>query len=250
MDRGTMKKVLEAIQQGNLSIEAAMGRFRHLPYESLDFATLDYHRDIRQGFPEVVFCAGKTDRQVLDILDKMDSAQQVVFATKVKPMLARKIQEAFHTAEYHLAARIMIVRRGETRRRMGHISVVTAGTSDIPIAEEAKLTAELLGYPVGTLYDVGVAGIHRLLSQMDVLEKGDVIIAIAGMDGALASVIGGLVGRPVIAVPTSTGYGTSFGGVSALLAMLNSCAAGLAVMNIDNGFGAAMLAHRILSNRV
>lgn len=247
MNRSTVEELLKDVQTGYLSIEAALARLKVLPYESLEFATLDHHRGIRQGFPEVIFCQGKTEAQVVEIFRRMNAMEPVVLATRVDPTLARRIQREFKDAEYNAVGRTIVLRKGVIPKRAGQIALVTAGTSDLPVAEEAKVTSELLGYSLATLYDVGVAGLHRLLDQMGVFEKANVVIVVAGMDGALPSVVGGLVGKPVIAVPSSSGYGTSFFGVSALLAMLNSCAAGLAVVNIDNGFGAASLAHRILS---
>ena len=249
MNRDKIKKLLQEVQSGKISSQAAFERLKYFPYESLGFATLDHHRSLRQGFPEVILCLGKTDDQVLTILQRMESAESSVLATRVEPALARKIKKKFRQAEHNPAGRTILMRKGSPRREQGEIAVVTAGTTDIPVAEEAKVTAELFGYSVHCHYDVGVAGLHRLLDQMEKIEKADVVIVIAGMDGALASVVGGLVGKPVIAVPTSTGYGTALGGLAPLLTMLNSCAAGLAVVNIDNGFGAASLAHRILSSR-
>ncbi|TAK01878.1 MAG: nickel pincer cofactor biosynthesis protein LarB [Candidatus Manganitrophaceae bacterium] len=249
MNRKSLETLLKEIQEGKRPIEEAIERLRHLPYESLGFARLDHHRSIRQGMPEVVFCPGKTDAQVLAILQKIDASEVPVLATRVTPALARKIRKKFRGADYHPLARTLVLKRKRIERRPGEIALLTAGTADLPVAEEARVTAELLGYRVLPFYDVGVAGVHRLLDQREKIEKSDLIIVIAGMDGALASVVGGLFGQPVVAVPTSIGYGTSFGGIAPLLTMLNSCAAGLAVVNIDNGFGAAALAHRILSNR-
>jgi NCAIR mutase (PurE)-related protein len=249
MNRDKIKKLLQEVQSGKTSPQTAFERLKHLPYESLGFATLDHHRSLRQGFPEVVFCLGKTDDQVLTILQKMESTTVSVLATRVTPSLARKIKKKFRHAEYNPLGRTVLLQSGPRRREPGEIALVTAGTTDIPVAEEAKATAELFGYNVTSYYDVGVAGLHRLLDQMEKIEKADVVIVLAGMDGALASVVGGLIERPVIAVPTGTGYGTALGGLAPLLTMLNSCAAGLAVVNIDNGFGAASLAHRILSSR-
>ena len=270
MNREAIKKLLEEIRAGERSVAEGIDRLKHLPYESLGFATLDHHRSVRQGFPEAVFCEGKTERQVLEILEKMEAAHTPLLATRAAPALAVKILEKFPNAEYRPLGRVVLFRSGSIQRRaqggtqggtqdgtlhvlhalhlppVGEVALITAGTADLPVAEEAKGTAEFLGYRVAPFYDVGVAGLHRLLDQKEKMEQADVVIVVAGMDGALASVVGGLFGQPVIAVPTSAGYGTSFEGVSALLAMLNSCAAGLAVVNIDNGFGAATLAHRIL----
>jgi NCAIR mutase (PurE)-related protein len=238
-----------------VSVDAGLEGLKHFPYEALPFATIDHHRELRQGFPEVVLCEGKTDAQVLAILQAMEAGQAMevgsdgggVLATRVAPTLARKIQKKFKGADYNRIGRVVAIRLGTVVVRAGRIVLMTAGTSDLPVAEEARATATFLGYTVVVLYDVGVAGLHRLLGQMDQIEGADVVIVVAGMDGALPSIVGGITGRPVLAVPTSRGYGVAFGGVSALMTMLNSCAAGLAVVNIDNGFGAAMLAHRILN---
>lgn len=249
MNRELLERLLKEVQEGKRPIEEAIERLRHLPYESIGFARLDHHRSLRQGIPEVVFCPGKTDAQVLAILRKLDATQVPVLATRAEPELARKVLKKFRKAEHNPLARTIVLKRKRAERRSGEIALLTGGTADLPVAEEAKVTAELLGYQVLPFYDVGVAGVHRLLDQREKIEKTALIIVIAGMDGALASVVGGLFGQPVIAVPTSVGYGTSFGGIAPLLTMLNSCAAGLAVVNIDNGFGAAILAHRILRDR-
>lgn len=249
MNRDLLERLLREVQEGKRPIEEAIERLRHLPYESLGFARLDHHRTLRQEMPEVVFCPGKTEAQVLTILQKLDDSEVPVLATRVEPALARKILKKLRKAEHNPLARTIVLKKKRVARRPGEIALLTGGTADLPVAEEAKVTAELLGYRVLPFYDVGVAGVHRLLDQREKIEKSDLMIVIAGMDGALSSVVGGLFGQPVIAVPTSIGYGTSFGGIAPLLTMLNSCAAGLAVMNIDNGFGAAILAHRILKDR-
>lgn len=249
MNRDLLERLLREVQEGKRPIEEAIERLRHLPYESLGFARLDHHRTLRQEMPEVVFCPGKTEAQVLTILQKLDASEVPVLATRVEPALARKILKKLRKAEHNPVARTIVLKKKRVARRAGEIALLTGGTADLPVAEEAKVTAELLGYRVLPFYDVGVAGVHRLLDQREKIEKSDLMIVIAGMDGALSSVVGGLFGQPVIAVPTSIGYGTSFGGIAPLLTMLNSCAAGLAVVNIDNGFGAAILAHRILKNR-
>lgn len=249
MNRESLERLLKEVREGKRPIAEAIERLRHLPYESLGFARLDHHRHLRQGMPEVVFCPGKTDAQILTILRKIDASEVPVLATRVEPALARKILKKFRGAEHNPLARTVVLKKKRPERRPGEIALLTGGTADLPAAEEAKVTAELLGYRVLPFYDVGVAGVHRLLDQREKIEKADLMIVIAGMDGALASVVGGLFGQPVIAVPTSIGYGTSFGGIAPLLTMLNSCAAGLAVVNIDNGFGAAVLAHRILKDR-
>ncbi|MDC4205382.1 MAG: nickel pincer cofactor biosynthesis protein LarB [Candidatus Manganitrophus sp.] len=249
MNRDLLERLLREVQEGKRPIEEAIERLRHLPYESLGFARLDHHRTLRQEMPEVVFCPGKTEAQVLTILQKLDASEVPVLATRVEPALARKILKKLRKAEHNPLARTIVLKKKRVALRPGEIALLTGGTADLPVAEEAKVTAELLGYRVLPFYDVGVAGIHRLLDQREKIEKSDLMIVIAGMDGALSSVVGGLFGQPVIAVPTSIGYGTSFGGIAPLLTMLNSCAAGLAVVNIDNGFGAAILAHRILKDR-
>lgn len=249
MNPEIIRKLLDEIASGRVSAETAFEQLKHLPSESLGFATLDHHRSLRQGFPEVIFCQGKTEAQVLEIFQRMEASHTPTLATRVTPPLAEKIRERFDGADHNRLGRTVVLNRQPLPQPSSAIALITAGTSDIPVAEEAKVTAELFGHAVTPFYDIGVAGIHRLTSQIRQIGKTDLVIVVAGMDGALASVVGGLVPHPVIAVPTSTGYGTSFGGLSALLAMLNSCAAGLAVVNIDNGFGAASLAHRILSHR-
>ncbi len=220
------------------------------PDRSLPFATLDLQRRSRQGFPEVVFCEGKTDAQVLAIFGELAQVESVVLGTRVNGKLATKIKKRFPESVYHKTGRTVVLHRSSPVPRSGQIAVMTAGTADLPVAEEAKTTAEALGYAVTPVYDVGVAGLHRLLDRMEKVRAADVVIVVAGMDGVLPSIVGGLIGQPVIAVPSGIGYGTGAGGVAALMTMLNSCAAGVAVMNIDNGFGAALLAHRILGARV
>lgn len=329
MDQSYLKNILEDVAQGGLSPQAAMERLKSLPYEDLGFANIDEHRNVRTGYPETIFCQGKTPEQTAKIILGMTKANSTILATRASPdhyeAVARTISEAasngggdFHSHSrfddafhgglnsgldgglnsdlhgglnggldggfcddsyesppshgsaagaplphgsdpllrindleltYHEAARIILVQsakeKGRAPRREKSIAVITAGTSDIPVAEEAAITAEAFGNPVDRIYDVGVAGIHRLFARLPLIRKANVIIVVAGMEGALASVVGGLADKPVIAVPTSVGYGASFGGVAALLAMLNSCAAGVGVVNIDNGFGAACLASSI-----
>lgn len=239
-----LNALLRRVRSGSLSIEAALRQLRTLPYENLGFASLDHHRTIRQGFPEVIFCEGKTDAQVLTIAKTLLKRKGPLLATRIEPHAARALCRLNRRARYHDQARMVAV-HPSTRIRRGQVLIVTAGTADIPVAEEAKVTAEVMGSHVDTLYDVGVAGLHRLLGQQERLYRARVLVVVAGMDGVLPSVVGGLVRQPVIAVPTSRGYGASFGGLAALLTMLNSCAAGVGVMNIDNGFGAGCLAHRI-----
>ncbi len=248
MDVNDLQALLQAVRDGTLSVEDALHRLRALPYENLGFARIDTHRALRTGFPEVVFCQGKTPEQVLAILERLSSRHRKVLATRATPELAQIVAERFPRVRYHEAARILAL--GETEPGSGapqdrYVLVVAAGTSDLPVAEEAAVTASEMGSRVERLYDVGVAGLHRLLSQSEVLFNAYVVVVVAGMEGALPSVVGGLVSRPVIAVPTSVGYGAHFGGLAPLLTMLNSCAAGVAVVNIDNGFGAGYLAHLI-----
>lgn len=239
-----LSALLHKVQSGSLSVESALRRLRTLPFEDLGFASLDHHRSIRQGFPEVLFCEGKTDAQILGIAKSLLGRKGPFLATRIGPRAARALCRMNRRARYFEAARVVAV-PPVTQTRHGHVMIVTAGTADIPVAEEARVTAEIMGSRVDTLYDVGVAGLHRLLGQQERLHRARVLVVAAGMDGVLPSVVGGLVRQPVVAVPTSRGYGASFGGLAALLTMLNSCAAGVGVMNIDNGFGAGCLAHRI-----
>jgi NCAIR mutase (PurE)-related protein len=244
MDDERLTKLLEGIQAGRVSVPQALNRLRTLPYEDLGFAAVDHHRSIRQGFPEVIFCEGKTQAQIVAIARGLLNKGGRLLATRADPAVARALRRLNRHAVYHELARAVVIQR-RRHELVGDVLVVTAGTADIPVAEEARVTAEMMGSRVETLYDVGVAGIHRVLGRHERLLKARVVVVIAGMDGVLPSVIGGLVDRPVLAVPTSRGYGASFGGLAALLTMLNSCAAGVGVLNIDNGFGAGCLAHRI-----
>lgn len=240
-----IRKLLEGVQSGSLSVEDALLQLKQEPFAELGYAKVDLHRKIRQGTGEVIYGAGKTAQQITGILAAMrQNGQENVLITRLDTQKAEAVRR-FHPIQYYPQAKIGILGQMEAPRGMGTIVVATGGTSDVPVAEEAALTAEFLGNQVLRLYDVGVAGIHRLLSHSQELMSASVIIAIAGMEGALASVIGGLVECPVIAVPTSIGYGASFGGVAALLSMLNSCASGTAVVNIDNGFGAGYMASTI-----
>lgn len=239
-----LEQLLQQVRQGQVSVGQAIQRLRSLPFEDLGFASLDHHRSLRQGFPEVVLCEGKTTAQVMAIARALIKKAGPFLATRADPAVARAIRLIDRRARYYPEARLVAIHPAR-QKRLGHILVVTAGTADVPVAEEARITAEVMGSRVERLYDVGVAGIHRLLGKKDRLFEAQVVVVAAGMDGVLPSVVGGLVHCPVIAVPTSRGYGASFGGVAALLTMLNSCAAGVGVMNIDNGFGAACLAHRI-----
>ncbi len=239
-----LEQLVRQIRQGQVTVEQALQRLRSLPFEDLGFASLDHHRSLRQGFPEVVLCEGKTTAQVVAITRSFIKKRGPFLATRAEPAVARAICKLNRRARYYADARIVAI-HAPSQKRLGHVLVVSAGTADSAVAEEARVTAEVMGSHVERLYDVGVAGIHRLLGRKERLFEARVIIVVAGMDGALPSVVGGLVECPVIAVPTSRGYGASFGGLAALLTMLNSCAAGVGVMNIDNGFGAGCLAHRI-----
>jgi len=240
-----VKKMLEAVRDGSLSVEDALLSIKKQPFEDIGYAKVDLHRGIRQGAPEVIYGAGKTPEQMIGIISAMlQNRQKTVLITRLSPEAAEKIA-AVHPLNYHADAHIGLVGSLPVPSGIGKVVVATGGTSDIPVAEEAALTAEAHGSEVVRLYDVGVSGLHRLLSHMDEIMSASVIIAIAGMEGALASVIGGLADCPVIAVPTSVGYGASFQGLSALLSMLNSCASGVSVVNIYNGFGAGYLANMI-----
>ncbi len=245
MDIGKLKTLLGEVASGAVTIEQALERLRNLPYEDLGFAKVDHHRPLRKGYPETIFCAGKTPEQVVGIVRGMRDHGSNVLGTRCSPEVVAAVLGAFPEAVHHEAARAFTITVEPPEPLDGYIAIVCAGTSDIPVAEEAAVTCAALGNPVERVYDVGVAGIHRLFGQREKLDGAHVVIVCAGMEGALPSVIGGLVEHPIIAVPTSIGYGTAFGGVSALLGMLNSCATGLTVVNIDNGFGAAVAASAI-----
>ena len=246
MKESDIKKILQKVRTGTLSIEKAVESLRTLPFEDIGFAHIDHHRPLRQGFPEVIWGEGKSAEQLIAIIRKMRDKKYPILATRVDKKKAAQIKKIFPEATYYPASRALTVVCGTTEPKgRGMILVISAGTSDIPVAEEAVITARIMGNPVEHIYDVGVAGIHRLMSQTEKLFAANVLIVVAGMEGALPSVVGGLVSRPVIAVPTSTGYGSSFGGITALLGMLNSCASGIAVVNIDNGFGAGYVASLI-----
>jgi NCAIR mutase (PurE)-related protein len=244
VNREQLTTLLNRVREGSVEISDALTRLRTLPYENLGFASLDHHRALRQGFPEVIFCEGKTERQVVAIARTLLRRNGSLLATRAERVVARALLRLHRRAVYHEEARVVSIVPPKHVRR-GSVLIVTAGTADIPIAEEARVTAETMGSQADTLYDVGVAGLHRLLGQQERLHDARVIVVAAGMDGVLPSVVGGIARQPVVAVPTSRGYGAHFGGLAALLTMLNSCAAGVAVMNIDNGFGAGCLAHRI-----
>ena len=249
MDEHQLRDIVERVARGAAGTEQATAELaamlRRLPFEDLGFARVDHHRALRQGQPEVVFGAGKTPEQIAAIAQRIVAAGHSLLVTRTDAAAHQAVARVAPDAEFHPTARIIAQRRRTAVTGQGVVLVAAAGTSDLPVAEEARLSAELLGNEVDALYDVGVAGLHRLLAERDRIERARVIIAVAGMEGALPSVIGGLAAAPVIAVPTSVGYGASFGGLAALLAMLNSCAAGVTVVNIDNGFGAAAAASRI-----
>lgn len=241
-----LEDLLAAVAAGRLAPQAALDRLRHLPFEDLAFARIDHHRALRQGHPEVVFCEGKTPDQAVAICERLEAATGSFLGTRADEGVASRLQARFPRMVWNPIARtVHLAPADRVPPTTGPILVVSAGTSDLPVAEEAAVVAEAFGHDVERLVDVGVAGLHRLLAAGDQIERARVVIVVAGMEGALPSVVGGLVSAPVIAVPTSIGYGASFGGLAALLAMLNSCAAGVTVVNIDNGFGAAAAASRI-----
>jgi NCAIR mutase (PurE)-related protein len=243
MDSKILEHLLEEVRAGRLPVDAALERLRTLPFEDLGFARVDHHRHLRQGFPEVVFAAGKTLEQVRGILTSLSRGADHILVTRLAPEMAAALTPEFPGARYYPDSQAWTLSRGEIPDRgRGLILVISAGTSDISVAEEALVTVQIMGHQAEGLYDVGVAGLHRLLAHQELLAQATCFIVVAGMEGALPSVVAGLVNRPVIAVPTSVGYGASFGGLAALLAMLNSCATGIAVVNIDNGFGAGYLA--------
>ncbi len=244
MDGEYIREILRRVSGGRMSVDDAWKELKDLPYKDLGFANIDHHRAIRTGFPEVVFGQGKTPEQMRDIFCELIGRGRTILATRATDAHFQKVSQAVPEAVYYETARIIAVisPEEETREPLGKVCVISAGTADIPVAEEAAVTAELLGNQVSRFYDIGVAGIHRLFDKLDQIREADVVIAAAGMEGALASVIGGLVDAPVIAVPTSIGYGANLNGLSALLSMLNSCANGVSVVNIDNGFGAAYTA--------
>lgn len=237
--------MLAAVAAGDTTIDAAVDAIKTLPYEDLGYAKVDHHRHMRVGVPEVVLCMNKTVDQVRGIIRSVSAGGSNVLATRMSADMYAGLADDFPDATYHTTARVFTLTTSPVKASAGRVGVVTAGTSDMPVAEEAAVTAEALGHPVDRLFDVGVAGIHRLLDNRDTLTGARCLIVVAGMEGALASVVGGLVDCPVVGVPTSVGYGASFGGLAALLGMLNSCASGVAVVNIDNGFGAGYLAHQI-----
>jgi NCAIR mutase (PurE)-related protein len=238
-----LRELLNQVQAGEISVEQALDRLRHLPYDDLEFAKLDTHRPLRKGFPEAVYSPGKSPAQVAALMKRLVEHGQTALATRASREVYEAVQAELPDAEYREAARMIVLHSPEEEQQCGRVVlVVSAGTADQPVAEEAAVTAETMGCHVERLYDVGVAGIHRLLGHTDKLDSAAAIVVVAGMEGALASVVGGLARAPVVAVPTSVGYGASFGGIGALLTMLNSCAGGVAVVNIDNGYGAGFYA--------
>jgi len=242
MNQEHIRQLLEQVASGNLEPDKALEQLRDLPFENLGFAHIDHHRALRTGFPEVIFGQGKTREQILSIAERITEHGSQMLATRLAEDAVQALVERFPQAEHDVLARTVLVRAPQTPPRTGLVAVISAGTSDLPVAREAVVTAQAMGAHVEEIYDVGVAGLHRLLAYREQLQKARVIVVVAGMEGALASVVGGLVNIPVVAVPTSVGYGASFQGVAALLAMLNSCASGVVVVNIDNGFGAGYAA--------
>jgi NCAIR mutase (PurE)-related protein len=245
LDNESIRKLFQQVRSGKLSPDDAVQRLQHLPFEDLGFAKVDHHRKLRVGMPEVIFGQGKTPSQLADIFARLAKHGGNVLATRASDKQFAAVHKKLRRAEFHELARCIVLRQDRKKYGKGMISVVSAGTSDIPVAEEAVVTAEIMGNDVEHLYDVGVAGIHRLLAHRNALARSRVVIVCAGMEGALPSVVGGLVGVPVIAVPTSIGYGAAFKGVAALLGMMNSCASNVTVVNIDNGFGAGYVASLI-----
>jgi NCAIR mutase (PurE)-related protein len=243
MNHDRLLKLLGSVAAGETAVEDAVDQLRHLPYEDIDYAHIDHHRSLRKGFPEVIFGEGKTADQIIGIVDKMRSQENVILVTRIDKQKAAAVLSRFPQAAYHEDARMVVweIKTPQIQGR-GTILVISAGTSDIPVAREACLTAKAMGNAVETIFDVGVAGLHRLLNHHELIKNASVLIVVAGMEGALPSVVAGMVSRPVIAVPTSVGYGVSLGGLTALFAMLNSCSSNVAAVNIDNGFGAGYMA--------
>jgi len=237
-----MRKILQDYKKGKIDLSTVLEKIKSLPYEDLGFAKIDTHRIIRKGFPETIFCKGKTISQITRILESMSKEEHDVLLTKANNKIYTAVKKIYPNAEYNKISKTIVIKKEKIKPKKGKILVITAGTSDIPVAEEAIVTAELMGNKVEKVYDVGVAGVHRLFDIKDKIFDANVIIVVAGMDGALASIVGGITSKPVIAVPTSIGYGASFKGVAPLLTMLNTCAEGVVVVNIDNGFGAGYFA--------
>ncbi|MCB2289235.1 nickel pincer cofactor biosynthesis protein LarB [Clostridium sp. CS001] len=242
MNSEEMKRFLKSIKDGDISIDDGVDKLKDLSYSDLGFAKIDNHRELRVGYPEVIYCEGKTVEQIKAIVTLMLTKDVNILGTRASRIMYEGVKEIYKDTEYNELAKTIVIKRKEVQRPSSYIALVTGGTSDIPVAEEAAITAEIFGNTVERVYDVGVAGIHRLFENLDVIRGAKVIITVAGMEGALTSVVGGLVDKPVIAVPTSVGYGANFKGLAALLSMLNSCSSGVSVVNIDNGFGAGYLA--------
>lgn len=250
MSAQRLREILEQVASGRVTVEEAVAQLKRWPFEDMGFAKVDHHRALRRGVPETILAQGKTPEEVAAIALRLREAGEMVLCTRATPEAARAVQQVLPEAVYHERARVVTVGEPEPcSSARGFVLVLCAGTADVPVAEEAAVTLWALGVPHRRVYDVGVAGLHRLLAHLDALHEAAAVIVVAGMDGALPSVVGGLTSRPVIAVPTSVGYGASFGGLAALLTMLNSCAAGVGVVNIDNGFGAARLAASIVCSR-
>ena len=243
MNEDTLKKLLRDLKKGKISVESALNRLKNLPFEDIGLACIDHHRSLRRGLSEVIFGEGKDAEDIIAIMDKMVKQGEKILITRLSTDKASKVKERFSDSIYHQRSRALtLIQEPVKISGRGTILVLSAGTSDIPVAEEAAITAKFMGNKVETVYDIGISGLHRVLAHRKNFEKASVIIVVAGMEGALPSVVGGLVDRPVIAVPTNVGYGASFGGIAALLGMLNSCASGVTVVNIDNGFGAGYAA--------
>ena len=238
-----LHQLLRNVAAGKTSVDDAAQKLTHLSFEGIDYAHIDHHRSLRKGFPEVIFGQGKTPEQIVGIMEKMLRQENVVLVTRIDEKKAETVTSHFPDAHYHEDAKMLIWKRKKVRKQgKGTILILSAGTSDIPVAKEAYLTAKAMGNTVESVFDVGVAGIHRLLDKKEMIDRASVLVVVAGMEGALPGVVAGMVGRPVIAVPTSVGYGASFGGLTALFAMLNCCSSNVAVVNIDNGFGAGYMA--------
>ena len=243
MDMISLKQLLDHVATGNISVEDAAQKLKHLSFEDLDYAHIDHHRSLRKGFPEVIFGQEKTVDQIVGIMEKMIIQENIVLVTRIQARHADSVISRFPDAEYHEDAKMVVWKKQDIPQSgKGTVIVISAGTSDIPVAKEALLTAQVMGNKVESVFDVGVSGIHRLFNHKKLIEEASVLVVVAGMEGALPSVVAGMVSRPVIAVPTSVGYGVSFGGLTALFAMLNSCSSNVAVVNIDNGFGAGYMA--------
>jgi NCAIR mutase (PurE)-related protein len=245
MTNEEISKILESVKNQEINTNEALSLLKDFSFQELEYAKIDHHRELRTGYPEIIYCSGKTTEQVKGIISAMLEKEVDIMATRASETLFKAVKDLHPEMNYYNKARIISIRKREQVIPDTNICIITAGTSDIPVAEEAAVTAELLGNKTERIFDVGVAGIHRLMNKLDIIKKSRVVIVVAGMEGALASIIGGLIDKPIIAVPTSVGYGANFGGVSALLAMLTSCAGGVSVVNIDNGFGAGYYASMI-----